>query len=92
MKYFRVGLVGLLFLGLMMYTPMRVVAGEHGGSEHGGQKAATQEHGGGSLAPAEGSHTTSADVTSILQAAKILEEINPRLSRDLERIAKELGE
>lgn len=69
--YQRNLLVGLvLMLGVALWSPAAILAGEHGGKEHGGTEPAAQEHGGKAM---EGSHGMTEDHAATLnEAARIL--------------------
>lgn len=63
---------------MMLFSPAMLIAGEHGGKEHGG--TAAKEH---------GSHGTKA--ATILKAATALDASDPELAKELRAIAKHLG-
>jgi len=75
------GLALVLLLAVFSAAPVSVLAGEHGGKEHGGS---TNEHG--------GSHAAAgvSDSDTVAAAAKALRSVNPALASELDRIADEL--
>lgn len=84
-KNLLIGLV--LMLGVALWTPATLLAGEHGGKEHGGTEPAAQEHGGKVM---EGSHGMTEDHAATLkEAAKVLREAGRSdLADKLEAMAK----
>lgn len=70
-------LLGLaLMLGVTLWSPAVLLAGEHGGSEHGGTKV-------------EGSHGMTEDhMATLKEAAQALKDTHPDLAKKLEDMAK----
>jgi hypothetical protein len=73
-------LLGLaLILGVALWSPAILFAGEHGGTT-------VQEHGGKAM---EGSHHEGGEAATIREAASILKATHPDLAAKLEKIAAE---
>lgn len=85
MKKILFVLIVVLTLGISLWNPALLLAGEHGGStvkEHGGQ-----EYSGKTM---EGSHSHEENsVATIREAAAILKSTHPELAAKLEKIAAE---
>jgi len=76
----RIFSIALLACSLLVFTPVVLTAGEHGGKEHGGE-----EHGGEAV---EGSHGKEGQAAVLLEAAAALESSNPGLAAKLRAMAE----
>ncbi|MBI4357999.1 MAG: hypothetical protein HY584_01745 [Candidatus Omnitrophica bacterium] len=77
-QIFFATLIFALVLGVSLWNPTVLLAGEHGGKEHAGEEQAGKEHGGAQLE----SHAA-----TIREAADALRATNPDLAARLDQIA-----
>ncbi|MBI4430984.1 MAG: hypothetical protein HY587_04665 [Candidatus Omnitrophica bacterium] len=91
MKKILATFIFVLTLSVSLWSPLALLAAEHGGSTVQAQGGTTaQEHGGTAMGTAmmEGSHAHGGDTAAtIMEAASILKATHPDLAAKLEKIA-----
>lgn len=89
-KMIGVAVLSMMVLGLSLVYSNVLMAGEHGGKEHGGSshKSDSKEHAGSSHGLA---HSASKDAGILMEAADALWDSRPDLASKLETLAKKMG-